>query len=124
MILSVIKKAVNEAKQSTHQHQMGAVIFNKKIIVSTGRNYPSRSVKHLHPRFIRWQGSLHAEADAIIKARRDLKGYSMFVVRINNRGEFRLAYSCLYCLDYLNFVLIRELYYTTNEGTIERVVLN
>ena len=121
MILSVIKKAVGEALLSTHQHQVGAVIFNKKIVVSSGRNYSCRSAKHLHPRFMRWQGSIHAEADAIIKARCDLRGYSMFVIRINNNGEFRMALSCHHCLDYLAFVGIKKLYFSTNSGTIEQI---
>lgn len=123
MIFSIIKKAVAEAELSTHQHRIGAVIFNKKVIISSGRNYACRSVKHLHPRFTRWQGSVHAEVDAIIKARRDLRNCSILVVRINNKGEFRLAYSCDFCMEYLKFTQFRNLYFSTNEGTIERLVL-
>ncbi len=124
MMLFIIKKAVKEAKLSDHHHKMGAVIFSKKRIISIGRNYSCRSAKHLHPRFMRWRGSIHAEADAIIKARRDLKGYSMLVVRVNNKDEFRLAMSCELCRNYLKYVSIKDLYYTTNEGTIEHISLN
>ena len=123
MILSVIKLCVEEARKSDHQHKMGAVIFNKKIIISSGRNYSSRSAKHLHPRFMRWIGSVHAEAAAILQARRDLKNYSMCIIRVNNNGEFLMAKPCDWCLDYIKFCNLKSVYFSTSQGTIERILI-
>ncbi len=118
---SLISIATKEALQSDHQHKMSAIIFKGNRIISVGRNYSSRSVKKLHPRFTRWSGSAHAEVVAIIKARKTLKGFDIFVLRVNRFGELRLAKPCKYCLTYLDYVGIRKIYYTTNEGKIKEV---
>jgi deoxycytidylate deaminase len=112
---SVLKLAMECAAKSDYYQKVGAVIFNKKSILSSGRNNPHRSIKSLHPRFMKWSDSIHAEVDAIIKARRDLKGLSLLVVRINNNGELRLAKPCKHCLKYIQYVGIKTVYYSTSE---------
>lgn len=114
----LVKLAIEQAQQSTHKHRIGCVIFRKKEVLSTGRNYGCRSSKHLHPRFTKWKGSLHAEAAAIISARCDLKGASILIIRLNRGGNLRLARPCKQCIAYLEFVKIKWYYYSTNEGTI------
>jgi deoxycytidylate deaminase len=99
---------------------MGSVIFTKKSIVSKGHNYPNRSVKHLHPRFFRWPYSVHAEVDAIIKARTDVEGMSLLVVRISSEGNLAYSYPCKHCLSYIYHVGIKNLYFINRSGLIER----
>lgn len=118
-ITKLVEIAKFEAEKSTHQHRMGCVIFHKNRIISTGYNYPQRSVKHLRRKFFRWYGSVHAEIDAIIKARTDLTRASMLVVRINRKGDLKLAKPCSHCSAYIDHVGIRKVYYSTNEGKIE-----
>lgn len=109
---NIVKQTIEEAKKSTVQYMLGCAIFRKKRIISLGHNYPSKSIKNLHPRFQNWPGSVHAEVDAIIKARKDLKGCDLLVVRINKRNELRFARPCLHCLNYINFVGIRKVYFS------------
>jgi deoxycytidylate deaminase len=97
----LVTTAVEEAKKSEHIFRMGAVVFNKKSIISRGHNYPNKSVKHLHPRYFRWPYSVHAEIDTIIKARTDVKGMSLLVIRINKVGNLLYSYPCKKCLTYI-----------------------
>ena len=118
MNLSVIRQAEFEAEKSGHRMRMGAVIFSKKKIISSSTNYACRSARHLRQKYTRWKGSIHAEVAAVINAKRDLKGASIFVIRINRRGEWRLAKPCKHCREYLEWVGIRFCYYSTNDGRI------
>jgi len=112
---SILELAVKEARKSDHRHKMGAVIFNHKSIISSGRNYSCRSVKHCHPRFFRWKGSLHAEMDAIIKAKRDLDGYSILIIRVNNLGNLMFAMPCDHCMAYLLYTGLKYCYYSDED---------
>ena len=110
-----LKYAVEEANRSLHKQKVGCIIFDKNRIVSRGYNHPQRAVKHLLPKFQRWEGSVHAEVAAIIGARTDLKGRDMLVVRVNGKNQLRLAKPCVHCLLYLDYVGIRRVYYSIDE---------
>lgn len=107
-----LKKAVEEAKKSTFNPRVGAVIFNKGKFISSGHNDPNRSIKKHHPKYRKTKYSIHAEVDAIIKAKTDLKGKSILVVRINNKNQFRLSRPCKYCMEYLKYIGIKRCYYS------------
>lgn len=107
-----LKIAVEEAKKSTFNPKVGAVIFNKGIFISSGHNNANRSIKKHHPKFRKTKYSIHAEVDAITKAKTDLKNKSILVVKINKKDEFRLSKPCNYCLEYLKYVSIKNCYYS------------
>jgi deoxycytidylate deaminase len=116
-IETIISKAVESALKSNHlKYRVGAVIFDKGKIISCGSNNICRSVKHLHPRFQTWKGSVHAEVAAIIKAKKNLKSCSILVLRLNRNNEFRFSKPCYNCMMYINYVGIRKVYYTTGFG--------
>jgi deoxycytidylate deaminase len=123
MKIGIINTAVEEAKKSEHKHKIGAVIFSGKRIISHGHNYSCRSIKNLHPRFIKYNGSLHAEVNAIVKAKRDISGFDILVIRLNKREDLMLAFPCKYCIAYLIYCGINNIFYSTNEGTIEKFKL-
>lgn len=121
----IIERAKDSASRSTYTHRMGAVIFDKRgTIISCGCNFAQRSAKHLHPKFYRWPGSIHAEMDAVIKARTDLKGMNILVVRINKAGNMRLAKPCQHCQMYLRFVKIKNCYFSNRWGEIVQMEVN
>lgn len=107
--------AVKEAKKSTYDQRVGAVVIKKKVILSKGHNYSHKSIKNFHPRFQRWKNSVHAEVDCIIKARRDLAGAVMYVIRIGKNGKFRNSKPCDRCLTYLHHVGIKKVYYSIDK---------
>jgi len=110
----IIDVAVSEARKSTYEHRVGCVIFKKSRVVSRGHNYSLKKRKKLNPRFQKWKGSVHAEVDAIINARTELKGCDLLVVRINRKDEFRLSRPCKECQKYIEHVNIRKIFYSIN----------
>ncbi len=115
MMHKFLKYAVEEAQKSEHRQKIGAIISDKSKIISRGYNHQQRSVKHLKKKFQRWIGTVHAEVDAIIKAKTDLKNLSMLVIRVNNKNQLRLAKPCRWCMMYLEYVGIKKVYYSINE---------
>jgi deoxycytidylate deaminase len=107
-----INIAIEEAQKGDHKQMLGCVIFNKKKIISKGHNSCLKSVKNLHPKYQKWPGSVHAEVDAIIKAKTDLKGCDMLIVRINKNKQLRLAKPCESCMNYIKYIGIHKIYYT------------
>lgn len=107
--------AIEEAKKSTYpQHRVGCIIFNKKQIISCGHNYGLKNRYNLHPRFQKYKGSIHAEVDAIMNAKKNIKGFDLLVVRINKKNEFRLSLPCTECQKYITHVGIRKVFYSIN----------
>ena len=126
MTSGILKKALQEVEKSNHhQFKVAAIIFKGSRILSCGVN-GIRSCSKLNKKFQEWENSLHAEQACIINARRDLKGTSMLVIRVNKQGEFRMAKPCGMCAGFLSSVGIKEVYYTTSTGEIayERVHMN
>lgn len=110
-----IKIAIEEAYNSTHPvYKVGAVIFDKRKLISKGHNYPQRSARKLHPKFQKWPNSIHAEVDCILKAKTGLKSMSILVLRVNNNKQFRNSKPCDFCYAYLNHVGIKDIYYTVD----------
>ncbi len=121
MILQkLIKLARNEAGKSSHKAKVGAVIFGRTII-STGHNQ-IRSVRSITKKFIKWPNSIHAEINAIIKSKVSLKGKSILVIRINKKGNLRLAKPCQHCQMYIDHVGITNVFYSTNDENVEQLL--
>ena len=112
----VIELAIESARQSEHQHRVGAVIFKKKNIISSAYNKAFSYHSNLHPKYQNYFGSVHAEVAAIIAAKRDLKNCEICVVRINKKGELKLSLPCDYCMSYVIDVGIKKVTYTDNDS--------
>lgn len=119
---NIIQLAKITANNSTYHQKVGCVIFTKKQIISVDHNYHLRSAKKLHPKYQKWEGSVHAEIACILKARTDLKSTSMLVVRINNNNELRLAKPCEHCMKYIYHVQIKNLFYSINNDILHEVL--
>ena len=110
----LIDAAIKIARNGDHKQRVGCIIFDKKKILSSGHNQCQRSVKKLHPKFQRWKGSIHAEVDAIIHAKTDLKGTCLLVVRINKKEQLRFAKPCQHCMKYIQYVGIKKVFFSTS----------
>jgi len=100
---------------------MAAVIFDKKRIFSIECNSSQRGVKSITRKYIRYPTSIHAEVAAIIRAKTDLKRTSILVIRVNKSGKLTMAKPCQHCLAYLDFVGIKNCYFSNKNGEIERL---
>jgi deoxycytidylate deaminase len=109
---SIIAKVVKEAKKSTHRYRIGAIIFRKKKVLSLGHNHKLKGVRSFNPQFKNRYNSIHAEVDAIIKARTNLKGAEILVVRINKKEQFLLSEPCENCKKYIEYVEIKNIFYS------------
>ena len=116
--IGIITKAIKVAKSSNYYpYKIGVVIFKADRIISTGKNN-IRSCRKLKDKYKVWKNSLHAEQDAIINAKRDLKNHSMLIVRINSNNTLFMAKPCDMCMGYIKFVGIKNIYYSDRQGQI------
>lgn len=119
--LNLIKLATQEAEKSDYRIRMGAIIFNKKKIVAKGHNHTNSLSRKLRPEFQEWPESIHAEVDVILRAKRDLRDCDILVLRVNNKGEFKIAKPCDHCMALIAHVGIKNVYFSNEDGMIEKM---
>jgi len=115
--MKFLKEAIKEAEKSKLHFKIGAIIFKGNSILSRGYNKISHN-KKLHPKFMKWVGSVHAEQDAILSANVSLKGSNILVIRINKNYILKNSKPCKYCMKYLKYVGIKKVYYSDKDGDI------
>lgn len=86
--------AAKEAVKSKHQYKLGAVIYKQGKVISRGYNDTKRGFSGYRGY---WEGSLHAEISALIRARSDVRGCSILVFRVGG-GDSRPCHSCMAAL--------------------------
>lgn len=109
-----VEQAMEEAKKSPMAQKHGCVIVHKNKLVSAGHNTVAE-------RFGAY--SVHAEVNALLKARKilnkgELKQCKLFVVRIGSDGmDNPLKYSkpCKICRDFIDRAGIKLVFYSTSD---------
>jgi len=118
---TLIKRAIVEARKSEFKQRHGCVIFKGDKIISTGFN-EIRYCNRLDHKYRRWlDGGLHAEQKAILYCKEDLTRKSLLVIRLNYKSELTNSKPCPCCLKLILDTGIKEIYYSTNNGTIEQL---
>lgn len=113
---NILNQAIEEAQRSDHKQRVSAVIFKGKRVIAVAHNaVRSNKIPYKFKNFLE---SSHAECQAIIKARRGLKGYDILVIRLNRSGDLMLAKPCEFCQDFIDFVGIRNTFFSINSGEI------
>lgn len=117
----MIRIATKEAAKSEFYYRLGAVITKGKRILASGYNAIQycklNNIKH----------SRHAEMHAISQLLRKEKGLSslagstIYVSRITPTGKTVLARPCAKCMSLIISVGIREIIYTTDNQSTERI---
>jgi len=119
---SFLKTAKSMAVQSSYgKIRHGAVLVKGGSIISASFNKDKFSA--FGNRF-RKQGlgpaTHHAELGCVLGVDRSKTvGSTVYVVRINKKGEYRLSKPCLMCHEILKFCGIKKVVYTKNENEIE-----
>jgi len=118
MKVGILKRAIEETENSDHPlYRMGSVIFKGSRIISSGHN--SFRCSGIPITYKRFPHTLHAEQAAILGINWDrLRGSSILVVRINQSGNFSLAFPCKYCLESIIYVGIKNIFYSNRKGEI------
>lgn len=101
------------AKHSTCNPQVGAVIYRGSTVIGVGFN----KIKS-HPKLANEDRfySLHAEMSAIINAKQDLKGCSIYVYREFKDGNVALSKPCNLCMPSIIESGITKIYYTDDKS--------
>lgn len=94
------------------QHKVGAVIIKKNRIIGLGFNRMKT-----HPRSPHDYKFLHGEVDAILDCKReDLAGASIYVYREHKNGDLALSKPCKSCMNMLELLEVRDIFYTIEDG--------
>jgi len=125
LYIGVLNQGMQEAEKSNFRFQIGAVIFKGSKIISSSYNQDRKFVWKLK-NFRNNSNFLHAEQSAILKVKnRDIRGYSIFIVRINrNTGKISLAYPCEDCFSLIEDYGMKNIYYTNRIGEIKCFNIN
>jgi len=102
--------------------RMGCVLVRGGVPVSFGTN----DMRKTHPRAQRYEYPfLHAELAALIAAaREDTYGATAYIARVSRRMKcLGIARPCAVCQDELRRAGVREVFYTTTSGDVERMEL-
>ena len=106
-----IRKVVKVASESVHRCRHGAIIVKGKKLVSQGINRSRTHPKSIHP-----YSAIHAEFDAICKARSKIKGAKMYVTRLLADGTKGMSKPCPHCQKLIEESGISEVIYTDSNG--------
>jgi len=92
----------------------GSVIVKGGRVISTGVNKERSHPRIVSSEHIKQHCSVHAEVDAIKRAK-DVNGATIYVARVNRRGEQRDSRPCNRCYEAIKNSGIKKIVYTTSE---------
>jgi len=122
--LSLAKRVAQQSHHNTFKH--GAVLVKGGSVINTAFN------KDQHNRFgnrfrnvkVCGHATHHAELGAILGLDKNLtSGSTLYVVRVNREGIFRLSKPCEMCHNILKFCGIKKVVYTTGKNSIAKIRL-
>ncbi len=106
--MSPFKESTKLSKKSDHHtHKFGAVLAQKNTIISHGWNKLKTHPKSTHP----WK-HIHAEMDAIFKAKGNTVGATLYVTRVSTKGNLNNSKPCCFCMALIIASGIKKVFYT------------
>jgi deoxycytidylate deaminase len=106
-IYKQVRHVALAASLSQHPlYKVGAIIVKGNRILSRGYNKLRSHTKSTHP-----YRNLHAEIDAILRARTSLRGATMVIGRISRSGALLDSRPCEFCLQAISDANINDIYY-------------
>jgi len=112
------RAAIKAARLSKfYAHRVGAVLFNGPRLISLGYN-----VHKSHPEntcFTR-----HAEFNSLKRTKTRTNNLVMYVARLTRTDKISLARPCPACQIKIREAGIREVYYTTHSGELEKLTFD
>ena len=123
----VIRECLSFAKaklarhKERYKHFSFIIQFNRIIAVGFNRSTIKPLYKAIRAGYPT-HSKIHAEYDAIEHLRlMDNDAWELVNIRLNNMGQLRMAAPCECCHRLLIILGCSVVYYTTNQGTIERM---
>ena len=109
--MNPLRKVVLVASGSTHRCRHGAIIVRGKKLISQGINRSKTHPKSIHP-----YSAIHAEFDAVCKAKGTIEGATMYVARLLADGTKGMSKPCPHCQKLIENSGIAEVIYTDVDG--------
>lgn len=120
--LSMLSKAATLGQLSdVPKYKIGAILVFKKSIISTGFNkQKSHPLQLKYNKFReigkRHRSFVHAEIDCLKNVRHVPKGATLFIGRLDMRGNPAICRPCEACLQLISLYSISEIVYNTPNG--------
>lgn len=92
----------------------GSVIVKGGRVIGTGYNKDRNHPTIVSSEHIKTDCSVHAEIDALKKAK-DVNGATVYIARVNRRGQARDSRPCNRCYAALKTNGVKKIIYTTSE---------
>lgn len=112
--ISFLDRAARVASTSTERQKHGCVIVKGGRVISVGvntfRNHPNNVSNPDR------ESSFHAEINTMRGL--DVSGSTVYVARVNNRGQAKLSKPCLECYKALKEAGVKRIIWTENNGRI------
>ena len=112
------------ASQSAHDHfKHGAVLVKGGSVLNTAFNKDNYNRFGNRFRDTRSCGHAthHAELGCVLGLDRSItNGATLYVVRTNRQGKFRMSKPCIMCEEVMKFCGVKKVIYTTGEDSIEK----
>src|SRR6187551_1816233 len=118
---NLIRRAVRVAEQSTYRWRHGAVVAKGNKVLGSApnkfRNAPAIDEHNV---------SDHAERATLrelLKVRDDLRGCTIYIARVDSRGDTQMSRPCTWCMWAIISAGIKEIVYTNELGSysVEKV---
>lgn len=127
-----IARALRVEKISGKSFHVSFLARKNRIVCMGWNDYNKHHPYHKFGHYKNYKGftdnyrpSLHGELSCIIRmGLEDLSDFTFINCRINNNDEVAMSKCCLNCERILRQVGVKDFYYTTNEGTFEKMILN
>lgn len=114
----LLERANQLALQSPARNYMfGAIVVKSGRIVSTGTNNPQKT----HPR-AGYPRRIHAEIQVLLGTD-DLKGATMYLVRVTNGGKEALSKPCQNCLREIKKSGLKSVIFSLGKGEYGKIDL-
>ena len=115
------------AQQSEHDHfKHGAVLVKGGSVINTSCNkdkYRSFGNRFRDTKTC-GHATHHAELGCILGLDKSAtQGTTLYVVRVNRQGDFRLSKPCRMCEDVLKYCGVKKVVYTTDHKIIKKIRL-
>lgn len=106
--------------QYDHFIHWSFLVFRNEVLAH-GVNRKHEPHKNLgyHAKVVGWPPKWHSELDAISRCWRMRNGIEVVNVRLNKRGETRMACPCRPCVGILRLFKVKKVLFTTDVGWSE-----
>jgi deoxycytidylate deaminase len=119
-IIHILKKNASNSEIS-YKHAAAIINGTELCAVNVNKYIGSHLVYNIYGKDIVYHKTIHAEINVIGNSpgpKKNLKGLDIIVIRTNSHGVLCNSRPCNNCINKMNKIGIRKVYYSTQDGNI------